>query len=130
MKLSLTSVFVDDQDKALEFYTKKLGFKLKRDIKIDDSRWLSVCSDESEQSAELMLEPNSFETARRYQSELFESGIPINAFEVENVEAEHTRLLKNGVDFVIAPSQMGIMKIAVFNDTCGNLIQIYQLSEE
>ena len=130
MRLSLTSVFVDDQEKAFEFYTKKLGFKKRRDIKIDDSRWLSVYSEEGGKSIELMLEPNSFETAKRYQSELFNSGIPINAFEVDDVEAEHNRLLALDVDFTIAPSIMGVMKVAIFNDTCGNLIQIYQLLEE
>ncbi|GJQ64215.1 MAG: hypothetical protein SCALA702_32680 [Melioribacteraceae bacterium] len=130
MRLSLTSVFVDDQEKAFEFYTKKLGFKKRRDIKIDDSRWLSVYSEEGGKSIELMLEPNSFETAKRYQSELFNSGIPINAFEVDDVEVEHNRLLALDVDFTIAPSIMGVMKVAIFNDTCGNLIQIYQLLEE
>lgn len=127
MKIALTSVLVDDQEKALQFYTSVLGFVKKRDIPMGEHRWLTVVSKDRQDGAELVLEPMAFEPAQVYQNALFEAGIPLTAFQVDDVDAEYERLKGRGVDFSSAPTQMGPTKLAVFDDTCGNNIQIFQV---
>jgi catechol 2,3-dioxygenase-like lactoylglutathione lyase family enzyme len=122
MKIKLNSVFVDDQDKALKFYTEVLGFVKKVDLPAGDYRWLTVVSPEEPDGTELLLEPNSNPAAKTYQTAIFEQGIPATAFAVEDVQAEYERLKRLGVMFHSEPNLMGEITIAVFNDTCGNLI--------
>ncbi len=126
MKIRLNSIFVDDQDKALKFYTEVLGFVKKHDIPVGEFKWLTVVSPEEPDGTELVLEPNENQAARTYQQSLFEQGIPITAFEVENIQQEYARLKAIGVVFTMEPTAMGTVTIAIFQDTCGNLIQIYQ----
>lgn len=126
MRIKLNSVIVDDQDKALRFYTDVLGFVASLDIPVGgDFRWITVRSPEGG-DAEVTLEPNANPAARAYQAALFEQGIPLTAFEVDDVVAEHDRLRKLGVQFTTTPTEAGPTMVAVFADTCGNLIQIYQ----
>lgn len=127
MKIKLTSVLVDDQEKALKFYTEVLGFVKKRDIPLDEHRWLTVVSKEEQDGPELVLEPMGFEPARVYQKALYEAGIPLTAFHVNDIEAEYERLKEMGIDFSMEPTQMGPSKLAVFNDTCGNNIQLFEV---
>lgn len=127
MKIKLTSVLVDDQEKALKFYTEILGFVKKRDIPMGEHKWLTVVSKEEQDGVELVLEPMGFPPARTYQKALFEAGIPLTAFQVTDLEQEYQRLCKSGVSFSMAPTAMGPTKLAVFNDTCGNNIQIFQI---
>ena len=127
MKIKLTSLFVKDQDKALEFYTAILGFIKKTEIPMGEHKWLTVVSKEEQDGVELVLEPMAFPPAGVYQKALFEAGIPATAFHVDNVEEEYQRLLKQGVVFSMKPTSMGAVKLAVFDDTCGNNIQIVQL---
>lgn len=127
MKIKLTSVMVDDQEKALKFYTEVLGFVKKTDIPMGEHRWLTVVSEEEQDGPELVLEPMGFEPAKVYQKALFEAGIPLTAFQVDDVEAEYERLKKRGVEFSMEPTQMGPSKLAVFNDTCGNNIQLFEI---
>ncbi len=127
MKLTLMSVMVDDQAKALQFYTEVLGFKKKVDIPMGEHRWLTVVSPEQQDGPELVLEPMGFAPARDFQKALFEAGIPLTAFLVEDVDAEHQRLTEAGVEFSMAPKEMGTVKIAVLNDTCGNNIQLFEV---
>lgn len=126
MKIALNSVFVDDQDKALRFYTEVLGFVPQHDIPAGSHRWITVVSPEAPDGAALLLAPNSNPAARTYQQALFAQGIPATAFEVAAVDVEHARLKARGVVFTREPEQAGRARIAVFADTCGNLIQIYQ----
>ncbi len=126
MRIRLNSVLVDDQAKALAFYTGTLGFLPSQDIPVGEYRWISVRSPEGG-DAELTLEPNANPAARAYQQALFEQGIPLTAFEVDDIHAEYRRLRNAGVEFTREPMQAGPVWIAVFADTCGNLIQIYQL---
>lgn len=118
---------VDDQDKALKFYTDVLGFVLKRDIPLGEHKWLTVVSREEQDGVELLLEPMGFPPARDFQKALFEAGIPLTAFHVDDIQKEYEQLQKAGVVFSIAPTRMGPSTIAVFNDTCGNNIQIVQV---
>ena len=127
MKIKLTSVMVDNQDKALKFYTEILGFVKKRDIPMGEHKWLTVVSKEEQDGVELVLEPMGFPPARTFQKALFDAGIPLTAFHVEDVEQEYRRLCKAGVSFSMAPTVMGTAKFAVFNDTCGNNIQIFEI---
>lgn len=130
MKIQLTSVMVDDQAKALKFYTDVLGFVKKQDIPMGDARWLTVVSPEGHDDVELLLEPtgnpalNGAEKA--FQKALYEAGIPLAAFAVANVEVEWERLRYRSVRFTMEPTKAGDTWLAVFDDTCGNLIQIYQ----
>ncbi len=126
MRIKLTSVLVQDQEAALRFYTEVLGFQKKEDIPLDEFRWLTVVSPEGPSELELLLEPNQNPAARTYQAALFEQGIPLTAFASENVKDEHKRLLGLGVEFHTEPTPAGTTTIAVFHDTCGNLIQIYE----
>jgi predicted enzyme related to lactoylglutathione lyase len=127
MKIKVTSVMVDNQDKALKFYTGILGFVKKRDIPLGKARWLTVVSKEEQDGVELLLELTSFPPSKAYQQELFKAGIPFTAFNVEDIEKEYQRLVDLGVSFSMKPTQMGPTKLAVFNDTCGNNIQIFQV---
>lgn len=127
MKINLTSVLVDDQEKALRFYTEVLGFIKKSDLPAGDARWLTVVSPEGPAGIELLLEPLGFAPAKTYQKALFDAGIPLTAFAVDDMEKEHERLERSGVVFTTKPTQMGPVSIAVFEDTCGNLIQIVQV---
>lgn len=127
MKIKLTSVLVDDQEKALEFYTNVLGFIKKRDIPMEEHRWLTVVSKEEQDGPELVLEPMGFEPAKEYQEALYKAGIPLTAFHVDDIEAEYERLKDLGVEFSMEPTQMGPSKLAVFDDTCGNNIQIFEV---
>lgn len=126
MKIVVTSVMVDDQRKALEFYTKKLGFVLKHDVPVGEYSWLTVVSPDAPDGVELLLEPMGFEPAKGYQKQLFEAGIPATSFGVDDIQAEYERLQALGVRFVMPPTKAGPVTIATFDDTCGNLIQIAQ----
>lgn len=125
MRIKLNSVFVDDQDKALAFYTDVLGFLPGQDIPMGEFRWITVRSPDGG-DAELTLEPNVNPAAKTYQSALFDQGIPLTAFEVDDVATEYDRLRGLGVAFTLPPTDAGPTRLAVFSDTCGNLIQIYQ----
>ena len=130
MKVKVISIPVPDQEKALAFYTQKLGFVKKVDVPLGgDNRWLTVVSSEDQDGAEVLLEPspNHFEPAKTYQKALFDAGIPYTQFNVDNVQQEYERLVSLGVEFNVKPTEMGTVKIAVFNDTCGNNIQIVEM---
>lgn len=127
MKIKLCSITVSDQDKALKFYTEILGFIKKTEIPMGEHRWLTVVSPEERDGAELVLEPLGFEPAKVYQQQLFAAGIPATALQVDDINAEFERLSSLGVVFSMRPTQMGPVTIAVFDDTCGNNLQIYQL---
>lgn len=126
MKIRLTSVFVEDQSRAHDFYTGTLGFQTKHDIPMGEFRWLTVVSPEEPEAAELLLEPNVHAAAKSYQAALRADGIPCASFEVDDIDAEHARLSEAGVRFTSEPVDMGDSKIAVLDDTCGNLVQLYQ----
>lgn len=126
MRIKLTSVFVDDQQKALEFYTRVLGFRPRHDIPVGEYRWLTVTSAEGSPDVELALEPAANPAAQAFQEAMFRDGIPVAAFEVDDLDAEWRRLSGHGVVFTREPMTAGPVKIAIFADTCGNLIQIYQ----
>lgn len=128
MKIKLNSIFVDDQDKALAFYTDKLGFVKKHDIPVGEFKWLTVVSPEEPNGTELLLEPNDNPAASTFQKAIFEQGIPITAFTVNDIQADYERLKGLGVEFTMEPTNMGMTTMAVLNDTCGNLIQIFQMN--
>jgi predicted enzyme related to lactoylglutathione lyase len=127
MKIKVTSIMVDDQEKALAFYTGVLGFVKKTDIPLGKHKWLTVVSSQEQDGPELLLEPMAFAPARVYQKALFEAGIPITMFNVDNISTEYDRLVKAGVKFSMPPTEMGPATIAVFDDTCGNNVQIVQV---
>ncbi len=127
MKIKLSSIIVDNQEKALKFYTEVLGFVKKTDMPIGEDRWLTVVSPEAPDEIELVLEPNSNPAAKTFQQALHEQGIPLTAFSVDDIQNEYERLKKLGVVFRTEPTNVGTVTIAVFDDTCGNLIQIYQV---
>ena len=124
MKIVVTSVLVDDQAKALRFYTEVLGFVTKTDIPMGEARWLTVVSPEDPDGTELLLEPDNHPAARPYKQALMEDGLPFTSFAVGDVRAEVERLRALGVRFTQEPVTMGPVTTAVFDDTCGNLIQI------
>jgi catechol 2,3-dioxygenase-like lactoylglutathione lyase family enzyme len=126
MKIVVTSVLVDDQEKALRFYTDVLGFQKKQDVPLGDARWLTVVSRQDPNGVELLLEPDSHPAAGPFKAALVEDGIPFTSFAVDDVRAEFERLTGRGVVFTQEPLAMGPMTTAVFDDTCGNLIQIAQ----
>lgn len=126
MKIKLTSLMVDDQDKALTFYTDVLGFQKKHEIPVGEYKWLTVVSPEGPDDLELSLEPNVNPAAKAFQKAMFEQGIPLTAFEVSDMAAEFARLKARGVAFTQEPVAAGPVIIALFSDTCGNLIQLYQ----
>ena len=127
MKIRLTSVYVDDQDKALAFYTGTLGFVKKQDVPVGQFKWLTVASPEEPGGVELLLEPNDNPAAATYQQAIFQQGIAAATFVVDDIQAEYERLKAQGVAFTTEPTSMGPTTIAVLDDTCGNLIQIAQV---
>ncbi|MDP4264145.1 MAG: VOC family protein [Bacteroidota bacterium] len=127
MRIRITSIMVDDQDKALTFYTGVLGFIKKKEIPMGEHKWLTVVSKEEQDGVELLLEPMGFEPARVYQKALFDAGIPLTAFHVNDIQKEYERLVEAGVKFSMKPTKMGPATIAVFDDTCGNNIQIVEV---
>jgi catechol 2,3-dioxygenase-like lactoylglutathione lyase family enzyme len=129
MKIKLTSVSIDDYDKALNFYTNILGFQKKRDILLgQDVRWLTVVSPQEPDGTELLLEPNAkYPAMKALKEALVEDGIPFTAFEVDDIQKEYERLKGLGVEFTMEPTNMGVSTQAIFDDTCGNLIMIYQI---
>jgi predicted enzyme related to lactoylglutathione lyase len=126
IKITLTSVMVDDQQKALDFYTKVLGFQKMHDIPVGEYRWITLVSPAGNKDIELALEPNANPAGKTFQAALFEQGIPATSFETSDLDAEHARLTKAGVVFTMPPTAAGPVKIAKFVDTCGNLIQLHQ----
>lgn len=124
MKIVLTSVFVDDQDHALRVYVKKLGFVPRQDESMGKFRFLTVAEPNRPDGPELLLEPNDNPAARTYQRAMFEQGIPVASFGVESVAREYERLRETGLRFTMPPTELGPVTMAVFDDTCGNLIQI------
>lgn len=126
MKITLTSVLVEDQSKALDFYTGVLGFVKAEDVSLGEYRWLTVVSPEGSREIELLLEPNAHPAAKVYQKALFADGIPLTMFASKDIQAEYERLAAKGVVFRSKPTPAGPVTVAVFEDTCGNLIQIVQ----
>jgi len=126
IRIALTSVMVDDQAKALAFYTDVLGFVKHLDVPVGDARWLTVVSPEGPAGVELLLEPLGYDFAGTFQKALFEAGIPLTAFAVDDIAQEYARMQALGVEFTGKPTQQGPVTTAVLNDTCGNLIQIFQ----
>jgi catechol 2,3-dioxygenase-like lactoylglutathione lyase family enzyme len=126
IRIKLNSIMVDDQDKALRFYTDVLGFKKKEDLPVGVYRWITVVSPDGPDDLELVLEPNANPAGKAFQEAMFSQGIPLTAFEVSDLDAEFARLRDKKVAFTREPTRMGPVVIAVFADTCGNLIQLYQ----
>jgi catechol 2,3-dioxygenase-like lactoylglutathione lyase family enzyme len=124
MKITVTSVLVDDQDRALAFYTEVLGFRKKTDLPLGEHRWLTVVSPDAPDGVELVLEPDEHPAAKPFKAALVEDGIPFTSFGVDDVEREYERLRGLGVHFTQEPTAMGPVTTAVLDDTCGNLIQI------
>ena len=124
MRVNVMSVMVDDQRKALHFYTEVLGFQKKREIPLGQHAWLTVVSPEEPDGTEVSLEPDEHPAAKPFKQALVEDGIPFTSFAVDDVAAEHERLVGLGVTFTQPPTDMGQVTTAVFDDTCGNLIQI------
>lgn len=131
MRIRLSSVSIDHYDRALKFYTEIMGFLKKHDIVLGEGiRWITVVSPEDPDGTELLLEPNAdYPAMKALKESLMKDGIPFTAFEVRDVQAEYERLKELGVEFTMEPTNMGTTSAAVLNDTCGNLIQIYQLNE-
>ena len=128
MKITLTSVMVDDQAKALQFYTEILGFVKKNDVPMGEHSWLTVVSPEDPDGVELVLEPDGHPAVGPFKRALVADGIPFTSFTVGDVVTEHARLVAEGVEFTQPPTAMGPMTTAVFDDTCGNLIQIASMA--
>jgi catechol 2,3-dioxygenase-like lactoylglutathione lyase family enzyme len=124
MRIVITSVLVDDQAKALAFYTDVLGFVKKEDVPLGEARWLTVVSPADPGGTELLLEPDGHPAARPFKDALVQDGIPFTSFGVDDVRAEYERLMGLGVRFTQPPTELGPVTVAVFDDTCGNLIQI------
>jgi catechol 2,3-dioxygenase-like lactoylglutathione lyase family enzyme len=124
VRINVTSVLVDDQDKALDFYTNVLGFQKHTEVPLGEHRWLTVVSAQQPDGVELLLEPDAHPAARTFKAALVEDGIPYTSFAVDDVHAEHERLTALGVRFTQPPTAMGPVTTAVLDDTCGNLIQI------
>lgn len=126
MNIIVTSLFVDNQDKALKFYTDVLGFVKKHDVPAGNFRWITVVSKGKENGTELVLEPNDNQAAQDYQNSLLQQGIPATMFGVNDIDKEYDHLKSHGVEFTMEPTAAGDMKIAVLKDTCGNLIQLIE----
>ncbi|WP_394773126.1 VOC family protein [Flavobacterium sp.] len=130
MRAKIIGIPVQDQEKALQFYTEKLDFIMKHDIPLgENNRWLTVVSKDEPDGVEVLLEPspNHFEPSKTYQSALFEAGIPYTQFNVDNLQDEFSRLINLGVEFSMQPTEMGNVKIAILDDTCGNKIQLIEM---
>ncbi len=128
MRIIVTSLFVNDQEKALQFYTEILGFKKKNDVPAGQYRWLTVVSPDDQNGTELVLEPNENPAAKTFQKAIFEQGIPATMFSVTDIQTEYDRLKGKGIVFTKEPINIGPAVIAIFDDTCGNLIQIIQFN--
>jgi catechol 2,3-dioxygenase-like lactoylglutathione lyase family enzyme len=128
MKIVVTSVLVDNQDKALRFYNETLGFEPKMDVPMGDHRWLTLVSPGDPDGVQLLLEPDEHPAAKPFKAALMEDGIPYTSFAVDDVHQDYRRLTGLGVVFTQPPVSMGPVTTAVFNDTCGNLIQIAQMN--
>jgi len=126
MRIVLASVFVDDQEKALQFYTTRLGFVKKEDVPLGEDRWLTVVSPEDPDGVQLLLEPSSHPAVGPFKEKLVADGIPFTTFAVESIEEEYKRLQALGVEFLQPPQEMGGVTVAIFDDTCGNLIALAQ----
>ncbi|WP_017548266.1 VOC family protein [Salinicoccus carnicancri] len=126
MEVIVTSLFVDDQDRALEFYTGMLGFVIKQDEPVGEYRWIALVSPEDQEGTELLLEPNDHPASREYQERIYSEGIPATMFGVADIRGEFERLKEKGVRFSMEPTPAGEMTIAVLDDTCGNLIQLIE----
>ncbi len=126
MRIHVASVLVDDQQKALRFYTETLGFRLKHNIPLGEHAWITVVSEEAPEGTQLVLEPDAHPAARPFKRALVEDGIPWTSFAVDDAAAEHERLVARGVRFVQPPTDLGTVITAVFDDSCGNLIQIVE----
>jgi catechol 2,3-dioxygenase-like lactoylglutathione lyase family enzyme len=129
MKIKLSSVLVDNQAKALKFYTKVLGFVKKTEIPMGKYRWLTVVSPDAPEGTELVLEPDANPAAKTFKKALLKQGIPYTAFEVDDIAKEYQRMKKLKVRFAAPPASMGAVIVAKFHDTCGNLIQLYELNQ-
>ncbi|WP_072805750.1 VOC family protein [Rhodococcoides yunnanense] len=127
MKIYISSLFVPDQDKALDFYTNTLGFVVKHEIPMGEYKWLTIVSAENPDGPEVSLEPDIHPAVKPFKDALTEDGIPATSFMVDDVNAEHERLTGLGVVFTQQPTDMGTMTLATFDDTCGNLIQIVSM---
>jgi predicted enzyme related to lactoylglutathione lyase len=127
LRIGLTSIFVNDQEKALKFYTEKLGFVKKADITSGEYRWLTVVSPDDKDGTQLVLEPNNNPAAKAYQEAIFSQSIPAQLFFADDIQGEYERLKKIGVKFTMEPTKVTGSTIAVLDDTCGNLIQLAQL---
>ena len=131
MKIRLASVFISDLDKAQAFYTDVLGFVISQDVPMGDTRYVTLVSPEDPDGAELLLEPNGeHPPTKTYKQALFDEGIPLTAFEVNDIHAEYTRLKDLGVTFRSQPERCGHEITAVFDDTCGNLIMLYEVDDK
>jgi len=126
MRINLASIFVDDQQEALRFYTETLGFRLKHNIPMGEYAWITVVSEEALEGIELVLEPAEHPAVSPFRKALVDDGIPYTSFAVDDVEAEHKCLVAKGVRFVQPPTDLGNVITAIFDDTCGNLIQIME----
>lgn len=130
MKIKLTSIHVDDQEKALRFYTDVMGFVKKADVSNDGFRWLTVVSPEEPDGTELLLEPNDNPAAQTYQQALFEQNIPAAMFFTDDIQSDYERMQELGAEFTMPPTDIHVATIAMVNDTCGNLIQLSQLTPQ
>lgn len=130
MNIYVTNVFVDGQAQALEFYTKTLGFEKKQDIPVGEYRWLTVTGTNDPDGTELLLEPSDHPATKAFKAAIVADGIPAASFRVDDLEAEHKRLSAAGVEFTHNPVDAGNVKMAVLNDTCGNLIQLVEMIGE
>jgi predicted enzyme related to lactoylglutathione lyase len=126
MKIRLTSVLVDDQESALNFYTKTLGFEKKQDFLVGQFRWLTVVSPEEPDGTELLLEPSDNAAARSFKESMFDQGIAAASFEVDDIQSEFERLQGSGVQFRMEPTKVGTTTVALFEDTCGNILKVYR----
>jgi catechol 2,3-dioxygenase-like lactoylglutathione lyase family enzyme len=126
MKIKLTSLMVENQDAALRFYTEVLGFRKMMEVPAGEYKWITVVSPDGPPGVQLSLEPNANPAGKAFQQAMFDQGIPLAAFEVDDVKAEYDRLRAQGVVFTKEPTRAGPVIIAIFSDTCGNLIQLYQ----
>jgi len=126
MRIVVSSIFVDDQDKALDFYTSKLGFVKKTEVPLGEHKWLTVVAPDNQEGTELLLEPDSHPAVGPFKQALLQDGIPFTSFAVDDVQAEYERLQAAGVVFTQPPVAMGPVTTAVLDDTCGNLIQLAQ----
>ena len=127
IRIYATSVLVDDQEKALKFYTEVLGFVKKTEVPVGEYKWLTVVSQKEQSGVELLLEPMGFEPAKEYQKALKDAGIPHTSFAVDNLNEEYERLTSLGVEFSVQPQEMGPVMMAVLDDTCGNNIQLVEM---